>query len=156
MSSELNVLGHQLNQLSERDRRSRDFTLNSLTRAIQEIIACFPVYRTYITGEADGVLAHDQSFVWQAVTKAKRRNQAKSGLVFDFVRDLLLQSSNPADPHREGQLKFVTKFQQMTSPVTAKGIEDTAFYRYHRFISLNEVGADPQQFGIAPSLVHID
>lgn len=154
MSSELNVLGHQLNQLSERDRRSRDFTLNSLTRAIQEIIACFPVYRTYITGEADGVLAHDQSFVWQAVTKAKRRNQAKSGLVFDFVRDLLLQSSNPADPHREGQLKFVTKFQQMTSPVTAKGIEDTAFYRYHRFISLNEVGADPQQFGIAPSLVH--
>jgi (1->4)-alpha-D-glucan 1-alpha-D-glucosylmutase len=154
MSSELNVLGHQLNQLSERDRRSRDFTLNSLTRAIQEIIACFPVYRTYITGEADGVLARDQSVVWQAVTKAKRRNQAKSGLVFDFVRDLLLQSSNPAEPHREGQLKFVTKFQQMTSPVTAKGIEDTAFYRYHRFISLNEVGADPQQFGIAPSLVH--
>lgn len=154
MSSELNVLGHQLNLLSERDRRSRDFTLNSLTHAIQEIIACFPVYRTYITGEADGILARDQSFIWQAVTKAKRRNPAVSGLVFDFVRDLLLRPSDTAECHHEERLRFVTKFQQTTSPVTAKGIEDTAYYRYHRFISLNEVGSDPHQFGIRPSLVH--
>jgi (1->4)-alpha-D-glucan 1-alpha-D-glucosylmutase len=154
MDSELNVLGHQLDRLSERDRRSRDFTLNSLTHAIQEIIACFPVYRTYITGEADGVLDRDRMFVWQAVTHAKRRNPAVSSLVFDFVRDLLLKSSDPAELYRDERLRFVTKFQQTTSPVTAKGIEDTAFYRYHRFISLNEVGSDPQQFGLAPSLVH--
>ncbi len=154
MASELNVLGHQLNQLSEQDRRSRDFTRNSLTHAIQEIIACFPVYRTYITGEADGILDRDRMFIRQAVTHAKRRNPAVSGLVFDFVRDLLLKPANPSEPNREERLKFVTKFQQMTSPVTAKGIEDTAFYRYHRFISLNEVGSDPQQFGIMPSLVH--
>ncbi|HXH86068.1 MAG TPA: malto-oligosyltrehalose synthase, partial [Nitrospira sp.] len=154
MASELNVLGHQLNRLSERDRRSRDFTLNSLTHAIQEIIACFPVYRTYITGEADGVLNRDRVFLWQAVSHAKRRNPAVSGLVFDFVRDLLLTPSSHGEQDREERLKFVTKFQQTTSPVTAKGIEDTAFYRYQRFISLNEVGSDPQQFGIAPSLVH--
>ncbi|WP_455387751.1 malto-oligosyltrehalose synthase [Petrachloros mirabilis] len=154
MASELNVLGHQLNRLSERDRRSRDFTLNSLTHAIQEIIACFPVYRTYITGEADGVLNRDRVFLWQAVSHAKRRNPAVSGLVFDFVRDLLLTPSGHGEQDREERLKFVTKFQQTTSPVTAKGIEDTAFYRYQRFISLNEVGSDPQQFGIAPSLVH--
>ncbi len=154
MASELSVLGHQLNRLSEQDRRSRDFTLNSLTHAIQEIIACFPVYRTYMTGDPDGILDRDRMFVWQAVTQAKRRNHAVSGLVFDFVRDLLLKPSDQAEPHREARLKFVTKFQQMTSPVTAKGIEDTAFYRYHRFISLNEVGCDPHQFGIAPSLVH--
>ena len=154
MASELNDLGHQLDQLSERDRRSRDFTLNSLTHSIQEIIACFPVYRTYITGEIDGILDRDRMFIWQAVTHAKRRNPAVSGLVFDFVRDLLLESANPSEPNREERLKFVTKFQQTTSPVTAKGVEDTAFYRYHRFISLNEVGSDPQQFGIAPSLVH--
>jgi len=154
MASELSVLGHQLDRLSERDRRSRDFTLNSLTHAIQEIIACFPVYRTYITGEADGILDRDRMFVWQAVTHAKRRNPAVSGSVFDFVRDLLLKSSSHTEQDREGRLKFVKKFQQITSPVTAKGIEDTAYYRYHRLISLNEVGADPQQFGIAPSLVH--
>lgn len=154
MASELNGLGHQLNQLSERDRRSRDFTLNSLTHAIQEIIACFPVYRTYITGQADSISGRDQTFVWQAVTKAKRRNPAVSGLVFDFVRDLLLTQSDVDESHREERLKFVTKFQQTTSPVTAKGIEDTAFYRFNRFVSLNEVGSDPQQFGIAPSLIH--
>ena len=154
MASELSVLGHQLDRLSERDRRSRDFTLNSLTHAIQEIIACFPVYRTYMTGAPDGILDRDRMFVWQAVTQAKRRNPAVSGLVFDFVRELLLKPSDQTESDREGRLKFVTKFQQMTSPVTAKGIEDTAFYRYHRFISLNEVGSNPQQFGITPSLVH--
>ncbi len=156
MASELNVLGHQLNRLSERDRRSRDFTLNSLTYAIQEIVACFPVYRTYITGEADGVPVRDRSFIWEAVTKAKRRNPAVSGLVFDFVRDLLLKppDDTQAIEEREEQLGFVTKFQQTTSPVAAKGIEDTAFYRYHRFVSLNEVGSDPQQFGITPLLFH--
>lgn len=154
MASELNVLGHQLDRLSERDRRSRDFTLNSLTHAIQEIIACFPVYRTYMTGAADGILDRDRVFIWQAVTHAKRRNPAVSGLVFNFVRDLLLQSSELAETDREERLKFVTKFQQTTSPVTAKGVEDTAFYRYHRFVSLNEVGSHPEQFGIIPSLVH--
>lgn len=154
MASELNVLGHQLDRLSEQDRRSRDFTLNSLTHAIQEIIACFPVYRTYLTGAPDGILDRDRMFIWQAVTHAKRRNPAMSGLVFDFVRDLLLQPSNHTESNRMGRLKFVTQFQQTTSPVTAKGVEDTAFYRYHRFISLNEVGIDPQQFGIAPPLVH--
>jgi (1->4)-alpha-D-glucan 1-alpha-D-glucosylmutase len=154
MASELSVLGHQLNRLSERDRRSRDYTLNSLTHAIQEIIACFPVYRTYITGQGKEILDRDRTFLWQAVSHAKRRNPALSGLVFDFVRDLLLDSSDNGGLHREERLKFVTKFQQTTSPVTAKGIEDTAYYRYHRFLSLNEVGSDPQQFGIPPSLVH--
>jgi (1->4)-alpha-D-glucan 1-alpha-D-glucosylmutase len=154
MASELNVLGHQLDRLSERDRRSRDFTLNSLTHAIQEIIACFPVYRTYITVAANGIPSRDRSFIWEAVTKAKRRNPAVSGLVFDFVRDLLLTPLPQEDGEKEERLKFVTKFQQTTSPVAAKGIEDTAFYRYHRFISLNEVGSDPRQFGITPSLMH--
>ncbi|MGH7180973.1 MAG: malto-oligosyltrehalose synthase, partial [Nitrospiraceae bacterium] len=99
MASELSVLGHQLDRLSERDRRSRDYTLNSLTRAIREIIACFPVYRTYITGGADGVLDRDRAFIWQAVARAKRRNPAISGLVFDVVRDLLLKPFTQDEPH---------------------------------------------------------
>ena len=154
MASELNVLGHQLNRLSERDRRSRDYTLNSLTHAIREIIACFPVYRTYITASPEGILDRDRAFIWQAVAKAKRRNPALSGLVFEFVRDLLVQAADVRQPHDAERLRFVMKFQQTTSPVTAKGVEDTAFYRYHRLVSLNEVGADPQQFGTTPTMAH--
>ncbi len=154
MASELNVLGHQLNRLSERDRGSRDFTLNSLIDVLREIIACFPVYRTYIRPGKDGLLDRDRSFIWQAVAKAKRRNPAVSGLVFDFVRDLLLTPVTAGGEGGDEHRAFVMKFQQLTSPVTAKGVEDTAFYRYHRLLSLNEVGGDPQQFGIPPPLVH--
>lgn len=154
MASELNVLGHQLDRLSEQDRRSRDYTLNSLTHAIREIIACFPVYRTYITASPEGILDRDRAFIRQAVAKAKRRNPALSGVVFEFVRDLLLQTVDARRAHDAERLRFVMKFQQTTSPVTAKGVEDTAFYRYHRLISLNEVGGDPQHFGLTPTMAH--
>ncbi len=155
MSSEINVLGHQLDRLSERDRRSRDFTLNSLTHAIREIIACFPVYRTYVTLGSEPVTDRDRAYIRLAVGRAKRRNPALSGLVFDFVRSLLLKEwDERTQQDREEQLRFVMKFQQTTSPVTAKGIEDTAFYIYHRFVSLNEVGEEPLQFGVPAAAFH--
>jgi len=155
MASEINVLGHQLNLLSERDRRSRDFTLNSLTNAIREIIACFPVYRTYVTEDHEPLLDHDRAYIRLAVARAKRRNPALSGLVFDFVRSLLLKEwDERTRQDRCDQLRFVMKFQQTTSPVTAKGIEDTAFYIYNRLVSLNEVGGAPQQFGVTPGMFH--
>src|SRR5574341_2300677 len=138
MSSEINVLGHQLNLLSERDRRSRDFTLNSLTHAIREIIACFPVYRTYVTDGSEPLLDRDRAYIRLAVVRAKRRNPALSGLLFDFVRSLLLKEwDERTQQDRRDQLQFVMKFQQMTSPVTAKGVEDTAFYIYNRLGSLS-------------------
>ena len=94
MSGEINALGHQLNVLSERNRRSRDFTLNSLIHAIREIIACFPVYRTYIGPDPlEAMLDRDRAYIRLAVARAKRRNPAISNLVFDFIRDLLLKSS---------------------------------------------------------------
>jgi (1->4)-alpha-D-glucan 1-alpha-D-glucosylmutase len=155
MASEINVLGHQLNLLSERDRRSRDFTLNSLTHAIREIIACFPVYRTYVTDGPEPLLDRDRAYIRLAVARAKRRNPALSSLVFDFVRSLLLKEwDERTQQDRRDQLRFVMKFQQMTSPVTAKGIEDTAFYNYNRLVSLNEVGGDPQQFGVTLATFH--
>lgn len=155
MSSEINALAHQVNLLSERDRLSRDFTLNSLTHAIREIIACFPVYRTYIADEAEGVMERDRQYIQLAVARAKRRNPALSGLVFDFIRDLLLNRGEDQrrQDHAE-RLRFVKKFQQTTSPVTAKGIEDTAFYIYNRLVSLNEVGGDPTQPGVPPDVLH--
>ena len=155
MASEINVLGYQLNRLSEKDRRSRDFTLNSLIHAIREIIAWFPVYRTYIAPSGLGVTDRDRAYIRLAVLKAKRRHPALSGLVFDFVRDLLIQDSPGRRQEAEQErLGFVMKFQQTTSPVTAKGIEDTAFYIYNRLVSLNEVGGDPEQFGLGVSSFH--
>ncbi len=155
MSSEINVLGHQLNLLSERDRQYRDFTLNSLTQAISEIIACFPVYRSYVTPDQKEVLDRDQTYINMAVARAKRRNPTLSSLVFDFVRDLLLRKLDErTNMTKEKQLRFVTKFQQTTSPVTAKGIEDTAFYIYNRLVSLNEVGGEPAQYGLSLEAFH--
>ena len=155
MASEINVLGHHLNRLSEKDRRSRDFTLYSLIHAIREIIACFPVYRSYMTAGSQEVTDRDRAYIRLAALKAKRRHPALSRLVFDFIRDLLLQSAldRPDDAEQE-RVRFMMKFQQTTSPITAKGIEDTAFYIYNRLVSLNEVGGDPEQFGIAVSSFH--
>jgi (1->4)-alpha-D-glucan 1-alpha-D-glucosylmutase len=155
MSSDINVLGHHLNRLSERDRRSRDLTLNSLTHAIREIMACFPVYRTYVTDSPEPVLDGDRAYIRLAVASAKRRNPAVSGLVFDFVRSLLLKEwDERTQQDRKEQLRFVMKFQQTTSPVAAKGVEDTAFYVYNRLLSLNEVGSDPQRFGMPLTTFH--
>jgi (1->4)-alpha-D-glucan 1-alpha-D-glucosylmutase len=152
MASELNVLAHQLNRFSERSRYYRDFTLNSLTQAMREIIACFPVYRTYVNGRDNEIRAQDRRYIEHAVLEAKRRNPGRPRAVFDFVRDLLLKQAGyiRASESRE-HLIFVGKFQQVTSPVTAKGIEDTALYNYNRLVSLNEVGGEPDHFGISPN-----
>ncbi len=156
MASEINVLGYQLKRLAEKDRQSRDFTLNSLTNTIREIIACFPVYRTYVTeSQNNGISERDRAYIRLAVARAKRRNPALSNLLFDFVRELLLKHQKSDCPEtRQEQTRFAMKFQQTTSPVMAKGVEDTAFYTYNRLVSLNEVGADIDQFGISAATFH--
>ena len=154
MASELNVLAHRLNQFSERNRRYRDFTLNSLSQAMREIIACFPVYRSYVNARQD-VDEHDRSCIERAVREAKRRNPNRPAAVYHFVRDLLLKKADYIpDTDRDAHMDFVGKFQQVTSPVTAKGIEDTALYIYNRLVSLNEVGGEPDHFGVPPGDLH--
>jgi (1->4)-alpha-D-glucan 1-alpha-D-glucosylmutase len=154
MASELNVLAHGLNRFSERSRHYRDFTLNSLAYAMREIISCFPVYRTYVN-DREPPSARDREYIEHAVREAKRRNPGRPPLVFDFVRDLLLKKADYI-PEREhdAHMRFVGKFQQVTSPVTAKGIEDTALYIYNRLTSLNEVGSEPDRFGVTPDAMH--
>ncbi|MBI1901116.1 MAG: malto-oligosyltrehalose synthase [Planctomycetia bacterium] len=154
MSSEVTVLGHQLDRISEQDRSSRDFTLNSLTEAIREIIACFPVYRTYI--DDSGPSDRDRQYVETAVARAKRKSPATSGSIFDFVRDVLLLRfpDGASDDAKAARRRFVGKFQQVTGPVMAKGVEDTAFYIYNRLVSLNEVGGDPAAFGATLAAFH--
>src|SRR5688572_2421414 len=154
MAGELNVLGHRLNLFSERNRHYRDFTLNALTQAMREIIACFPVYRSYVN-DRDEVSAQDRRAIEHAVRDAKHRNPNRPAAVYDFVSDLLLKRVGyTSDEARDEHMRFVGKFQQVTSPVTAKGIEDTALYLYNRLVSLNEVGGEPDTFGVTPDALH--
>jgi (1->4)-alpha-D-glucan 1-alpha-D-glucosylmutase len=154
LSSELHMLAHQLDWLAQRDRRSRDFTLTTLRHALREAIACFPVYRSYISDA--GVSEADRKYVELAVRRAAFRNPVFSRSLFRFVRGMLLLEypAQASDVVRAEQRRFVGKFQQVTGPVMAKGLEDTAFYVYNRLLSLDEVGGDPGRFGIVPDVLH--
>ena len=143
LAAELNVLTNQLARIARADHRTRDFTVNTLRLALTEVIACFPVYRTYVAGTAS---SEDRRFIDWAIARAKRRSSRVDALVFDFLRSALLANA-PA---------FAMKFQQVTAPVTAKGVEDTALYRFNRLVSLNEVGGDPDSFGISVRAFHAD
>jgi (1->4)-alpha-D-glucan 1-alpha-D-glucosylmutase len=156
LSSELNVLSHQLDQISEQHRWSRDFTRLSLHRALREVVACFPVYRTYIRPETDVVRDEDRRRILAAVRLAKRRNPAMSHSFFDFIASVLLleDPEGLSETSRQARRRFVLKFQQVTGPVTAKGLEDTAFYRFYPLASLNEVGADPMIPGTSVEQFH--
>ncbi len=155
MASEVNALSHELDRISERNRRYRDFTLNSLTLGIREIIAAMFIYRTYITGDTPPSL-RDRMFVEQAVEDAKDRNPGTVASVFDFIRDtiLLRNVGDFAEDDRPRLIRWTMKFQQLTGPVLAKGLEDTAFYIYNRLVSLNEVGGHPERFGTSVADFH--
>jgi (1->4)-alpha-D-glucan 1-alpha-D-glucosylmutase len=154
MSSEINALGYHLNRISEKNRHTRDFTLNSLTNVIVEVIAFFPVYRTYTN--TLHVSDKDRHYIEHAVSKAKRKNPAISASIFDFLRDVLLLNfpENVHEDEQKERLDFVMKFQQTTGPVMAKGHEDTACYVYNRLVSMNEVGGSPDRFGLSLEAFH--
>lgn len=157
LASEVHVLTNLLGRIASANRSVRDFTDNILDRVLRETIACFPVYRTYLDESGDygerGV-----AFIRYAIARAKRLNPDVDGSAFDFLRETLLLRSPrqngapPAEPRpalRAQFLYFALKFQQLTGPVMAKGVEDTAFYIYNRFISSNEVGGSARSFGIS-------
>jgi (1->4)-alpha-D-glucan 1-alpha-D-glucosylmutase len=155
MASEVYALAHQLDRISERNRRYRDFTLNSLTFAIREIVAALLIYRTYITGP-EAVTPRDRKFIEEAVEKAKNQNPRTAEAIFDFIRDTLLLRNLPSfrPEDRPRLLEWTMKFQQLTGPVLAKGLEDTAFYAYNRLASLTEVGSHPEHFGVTVAEFH--
>ncbi len=154
IASEVNVLGMLLNRISESHRWYRDFTVNALTTAVREVIACFSVYRTYID-PAQPVEEADRRVINRALALARRHNQALERTVFEFLRDVLLPpKDNPHPVDEELRRTFVLKFQQCTGPITAKGVEDTAFYVFNRLIALNEVGGDPTSTGATVETFH--
>ena len=154
LSSELHVLASELSRIAESDPHTRDFTLDALRDALVEVVTSFPAYRTYITPR--GVSRRDRNLLLQAVSEARRRSGAADLSVFDFVRDVLLTDIGVGKPdaYRGRVLRLAMKFQQYTGPVAAKGVEDTALYRYHRLVSLNEVGADPGRLGLSIPAFH--
>ena len=152
MASEINMLSRRLNRLSESNRRTRDFTLNALTGALVDYVARLPIYRTYVEGnDAASVDDRDRAYIESTIRAAKRASRELNRSIYDFLRSILLLE-NPTDESRE----FVRKLQQVSGPVTAKAIEDTAFYLYNRLVALNEVGGDPQKFGTPVEEFHRD
>jgi (1->4)-alpha-D-glucan 1-alpha-D-glucosylmutase len=151
MSSELNVLARKLDRLSEQHRWYRDFTLENLRDALREVLAAFPVYRTYVAAGQKQVDAQDRKEIVIAIREAKRRNPAISASVFDFIASLLLLEDPDGldQAQRDERHIFTMRFQQLSGPVMAKGVEDTAFYRYYPLASLNEVGGNPERFGVS-------
>ncbi len=156
LSSEVNVLSHMLDEISSANWRARDFTRKVLRDAIRETIACFPVYRTYVD-ERGNISTRDREYIARAVASAKRINGSMAPQVFDFLQDILLlredSGGTPIHGYRK-QLYFSLKFQQLSGPVMAKGLEDTVCYVYNRFISVNEVGGNPGSFGVSVEEFH--
>jgi (1->4)-alpha-D-glucan 1-alpha-D-glucosylmutase len=155
LASELSVLSSQLSRIALSKRRTCDFTLNSLRDALAEVVACFPVYRTYVS--SSGVSDKDVRYIRSAIASAKWRSPAADTSIFDFISNVLLTTiaEGQDTAYRNVVTSFAMKFQQFTGPVMAKGLEDTALYRYHRLVSLNDVGSDLHQFGTTTPEFHL-
>ncbi len=153
LASDLTMLAAELSRIAAADRRTRDYSLGTLRRALADVAAQMPVYRTYI---AERVSSSDRRYVEWAVGAATRRSRTADVAVFGFVRDVLLGRAPPGAPAvlRARTLAFARRFQQFTSPVMAKGVEDTALYRFNRLASLNDVGSEPDSFGLTIRAFH--
>lgn len=143
LASDLNRLTALFVDICERHRRHRDYTRHELHEALREVITCFPVYRTYVRAEAGIVTDDDVRTISGAIDAAKVNGPDLDTDLLDFLGAILMLR------HRgELETELVMRLQQLTGPVMAKSVEDTAFYCFHRFISLNEVGGDPGHFGL--------
>jgi malto-oligosyltrehalose synthase/4-alpha-glucanotransferase len=153
LAAELLMLSNWLARIAAGNRMTRDYTASGLRKAILEIAARFPVYRTYVS--ARGVAETDRRWIDWAVNAAKRASRIADPGAFDFVRGVITLDAAPASGERRREmLRFAMRFQQFTAPVVAKGVEDTAFYRYNRLIALNEVGGHPAHFGLSLKAFH--
>jgi (1->4)-alpha-D-glucan 1-alpha-D-glucosylmutase len=156
MASELDVLAREAARIARQNPRTADFTHNVLRRAIREIVACFPVYRTYVDSENVASKEDHRDLDW-AVKQARANEMDLDPSVFDFMQALLsgdLLGKGRSGFSRHAVLRCAMKLQQFSGPVMAKGVEDTAFYRYNRFTALNEVGGDPERFGVTLAAFH--
>jgi (1->4)-alpha-D-glucan 1-alpha-D-glucosylmutase len=154
LASETNVLANEFHELSHSHWRTRDFTLNSMRAALEEVIAAFPVYRTYVSDE--GAEAEDRRYIEWGIAQSKKRWPGADTSIFDFIAGVLALdlAKRGSGYDRAEARRLAMRFQQLTGPVMAKGAEDTAFYRYVPLLALNEVGGDPRRFGHSVAAFH--
>lgn len=155
MASELTVLARDAGRIARRNPRTADFTRNVFQRALKATIACFPVYRTYVDGSTPAD-ADRRDIDW-AIAQGRRLDPDLDPTVFDMLHRMLttdLVAQPRSGFSRHDVVRFAMRVQQYSGPVMAKGLEDTAFYRYNRFVALNEVGGHPDEFGVPPHTFH--
>ena len=149
LGSDVNRLSDLLLQICEKHRRHRDYSRHQLADALRELIAWFPIYRTYVQPYSSILSESDRRYVKIAVSAAAKEQPDIEATLFEFLHDLMTLAITG-----ELENEFVARFQQLTGPAMAKGVEDTVFYTFNRFIALNEVGGDPSCFGISPQQFH--
>ena len=149
LAADVNRLAAAFVRVCERNRHYRDFTRREVRSAVRELLACLPVYRTYVRPEVGQVTAEDRRRLEAAAAAARRRRPELDPELIDFMAGVLLLEHTGPDEN-----EFVARFQQTASPVMAKGVEDTAFYSYSRLVCLNEVGGDPDQFAVGLEEFH--
>ena len=149
LGSDVNRLASLFVEICEVHREERDYTWAEIRRAIREVAACFSIYRTYVVPERNEITEEDCVRIGRAIECAKANRQDIDGLLFDFMRDVLTLKTTGAL-----ESEFVYRFQQFTSPVMAKGVEDTAFYCSNRLVAMNEVGGDPDCGGFSLDAFH--
>jgi (1->4)-alpha-D-glucan 1-alpha-D-glucosylmutase len=154
LAAEVSLLAWQADRIAQADRHTADFTRDALRAALVEVLAHFPVYRTYRSER--GLSADDERYIEWAIRVARRRSQLADPSVFDFLHELLTGTEDVelAPDVRAQRIEFALKFQQVSAPVMAKGIEDTALYIYDRQIALNDVGSDPRLFSVSTGALH--
>ena len=153
MAGDIDNLAHLMKRISSKHRHGYDITIYGLRRALVEVMAHFPVYRTYIS--EDHFSEKDRAYIKEAVKRALAANPVLYNEL-DFIEQFLLVKPGEylSEDEKKECLDFISRFQQFTGPLMAKGFEDTTLYVYNRLISLNEVGGDPKKFGISSDEFH--
>ncbi len=149
LASDVNRLANLFVTICELNRDFRDFTRADIRRAIRNVASCYQVYRTYIVADRREIAEEDRLRLRQAIDEVQQRRPDIDNCLLEFIFDILTLKVTG-----DREAEFVARFQQFTSPVMAKGVEDTAFYDYNRLTSLNEVGGDPATDGLSVQGFH--
>lgn len=158
LAAEVNWLTGLAVEVCDRNRRYRDYTRHEIHETLRDVIAAFPVYRTYVVPGVEPS-PDDVAHVEEAVKRAKERRPDLDADLFDFLGDVMLNRHRHGGTPNPGHSaavedELVGRFQQVTGPVMAKGVEDTSFYTFTRLAALNEVGGDPGHFGVSVEEFH--
>jgi (1->4)-alpha-D-glucan 1-alpha-D-glucosylmutase len=153
MSGDVKYLTHLFGKCLEARNIASYATSQNIEDAIIEIIAAFPVYRTYIT--KDKCTKTDKGYIRKAISLAVTNNPRLKHAINAIGKCLLCEGQRfQGQRNKKSILNFIMKFQQLTGPAMAKGFEDTVLYCYNRLLSLNEVGSQPDCFGISVEEFH--